>query len=134
MSGFSTTEGDAMMASAICMKVTTDRPADLWLGLFTNSAATSAITFSTVTQPTGTGYALITLTDASWTGAAAIRSYAKQTFTAGAGGFTGSIYGYFIATKSGGTQRVIWMEIDPAGPYTMASGDTYDVTPSVTFA
>lgn len=134
MAGFVPNEGEALIADIICRRSLTDRPADLWLGLFTNAAADETTTHAAITEPTGTGYARKTLTDASWTGSADARAYALQTFTAGAGGWTGSIYGYFIATKAGGTQRVLFMEIDPSGPYTMAANDTYDITPNVTFA
>lgn len=135
MAGFVPDEGEAAIANLVCKRFLTDRDANLELGLFTNAAAGEATTHAAITEPTGTGYARITLTDASWTGAADARAYAKQTFTAGAGGWTGSVYGYFIATKAaGGTQRVLFMEIDASGPYTFAAGDTYDVTPNVTFA
>ena len=134
MAGFTPNEGEALIADIICKRVLTDRPADLELGLFTNAAADETTNHAAITEPSGTGYARKTLTDGSWTGAADVRSYAVQQFVAGAGGWTGSVYGYFIATKAGGTQRVLWMEIDPAGPYTFAANDTYDVTPNVTFA
>ena len=135
MAGFATTEGDALLATIICQRTSVDRDANLSLVLFTNSGATSAINHSTLTQPTGTGYAAITLTDGSWTGSAAVKAYAQQTFTAGAGGWTGTVYGYAILSiSSGGTARVIWMEIDPNGPYTFNAGDTYAITPNITAA
>lgn len=134
MAGFTPDEGEKLIADIICKRVLTDHPVDLWLGLFTNAAASETTTHAAITEPTGTGYARITLTDGSWTGAADVRSYPMSTFTGGAGGWTGDIYGYFIATKAGGTQRVLWIEIDPSGPYTIAENDTYDVTLNVTFA
>lgn len=135
MAGITTNEGEALIADLACKRVLTDRDADLELGLFTNAAASETTTHAAITEPTGTGYARKTLTDASWTGAADARAYAKQTFTAGVGGWAGSIYGYFIATKAaGGTQRVLWMEIDPAGPYVLAENDTYDCNLNVSFA
>ena len=134
MAGFVPNEGEALIADLVCKRALTDRPADLELGLFTNAAAGETTDYASITKPTGTGYGAKTLTDASWTGAADSRAYALQTFTAGAGGWSGSIYGYYIATKAGGTQRVLFMEIDPAGPYTMNENDTYDVTLNVTFA
>lgn len=133
MAGFTPDEGEKLIADIICKNVVTDRIADLELGLFTNAAAGETTTHATITEPTGTGYARKTLTDASWTGAADARAYALQTFTAGAGGWTGSIYGYFICTK-GATKRVLFMEIDPSGPYTLAAADTLDITANVTFA
>ena len=135
MAGFTPNEGEALIADLVCKRALTDRNADLELGLFTNAAADETTTHAAITEPSGTGYARITLTDASWTGAADARAYALQTFTAGAGGWSGSIYGYFICT-TGATKRVLWMEIDAVtpAPFTMAANDTYDVTPNVTFA
>jgi len=135
MAGFCPDEGEACIADLVWKRSLTDRDADLELGLFTNSAPGETITEATITEPTGTGYARITLTDASWTGSADARAYAQQTFTGGAGGWTGSIQGYFIATKSaGGTQRILAIEVDPSGPYTINAGDTYKITPNNTHA
>lgn len=135
MAGFVPDEGEALIADMVCKRTLTDRDADLEIGLFTNSSPGETITEATITEPTGTGYARQTLTDANWTGAADSRAYAQITFTGGAGGWTGSVYGYFIATKaSGGTQRLLFVEIDGSGPYTINENDTYKVTPNVTFA
>lgn len=135
MAGFVPNEGEALIASLVMQRVLTDRDANLELGLFTNSAPGETITEATLTEPSGTGYARIDLTDGSWTGSADARAYAQQTFTGGAGGWTGSVQGYFIATKAaGGTQRLLLLEVDSNGPYTINEGDTYKVTPNVTFA
>lgn len=135
MAGFVPDEGEALMGDLVFKRALGDRDADLELGLFTNAAPGETITEATLTEPTGTGYARKTLTDASWTGAGDTRSYAEQTFTGGAGGWTGSIQGYFIATKAaGGTQRILAIEVDPNGPYTINENDTYKITPSITFA
>src|SRR3990167_857346 len=118
MAGFVPNEGEAAIANLVCKRVLTDRDADLELGLFTNVAPDETMTHAALTEPTGTGYARITLTDASWTGAADARAYAQQTFTGGAGGWTGIVQGYFINTKAaGGTKRLLFIEIDAAGPY-----------------
>jgi hypothetical protein len=130
MAGFVPTEGKTLLATLIHKRTYhVDRDSGLEVGLFTNAAADATLTEATVTEPTGTGYARITLTDSNWSIAGAVSSYAKQTFTGGAGGWTGSVYGYFVATKAaGGTQRLLYVEIDPAGPFTIGEGDTYDVT------
>lgn len=131
MAGFTPDEGEKVIADMIYKRDFTDRDANLELGLFTNAAPDETTTLAAITEPVGTGYGRITLTDALWTGSLDTRSYAKQTFTAGAGGWTGSVRGYFIATKSaGGTPRLLHVEVDPSGPYTFAAGDTYDVTPN----
>lgn len=135
MAGFVPDEGEALIADMVCKRTLTDRDADLELGLFTNVTPGETITEATITEPTGTGYARIDLTDANWTGSADTRAYAEQTFTGGAGGWTGSVQGYFIATKaSGGTQRLLFIEVDSSGPYTIGAGDTYKITPNVTVA
>jgi hypothetical protein len=132
MAGFTPDEGETLIAQVIHQRTHTDRPANLQLGLFTNVTPAETITHATITEPTGTGYARITLTDASWNVTGAVASYAQQTFTGGAGGWTGSIQGYFICTTTGGTQRLLYVEVDAAGPYTIAAGDTYKITPSIT--
>jgi len=135
MAGFVPNEGEALIADMVCKRVLTDRDANLELGLFTNAAPDETITEATLTEPSGTGYARIDLTDASWTGSADSRAYAQQTFTGGAGGWSGSIQGYFIASKAGGgTQRILFIEVDGNGPYTIAENDTYKITPNVTFS
>src|SRR3990167_6449640 len=124
MAGFVPNEGEVVIADVVCKRDLTDRIADLELGLFTNVAPDETINQAGLTEPTGTGYARITLTDASWTGAADARAYAQQTFTGGAGGWTGSVQGYFICTK-GATKRLLFIEVDASGPYTINENDTY---------
>jgi hypothetical protein len=131
MAGFVPNEGEKLIADLIFKRVLTDRDADLELGLFTNASVSETTTLADITEPTGTGYARITLTDGSWTGSADTRAYAQQTFTGGAGGWTGTVKGYFIATKAaGGTPRLLLIEVDANGPYTINENDTYKVTPS----
>lgn len=133
MSGFVPTEGKTLITTIVQERISVDRDADLELGLFTNVSPGSSITQATITEPTGTGYARITLTDGSWSISGAMASYAQQTFTGGSGGWAGSIQGYFISTKSsGGTKRLLYIEVDSAGPYTINSGDTYKITPNIT--
>jgi hypothetical protein len=133
MAGFTPNEAETLIAQVIFQRTHVDRDATLEMGLFTNSGATETITEATLTEPTGTGYARKVLTDASWNVTAGTASYAQQTFTGGAGGWTGSVYGYFIASvSSGGTQRIVVIEIDSGGPYTIAEGATYKITPNIT--
>lgn len=135
MAGIIPNEGESLIANIIFKRILTDRDANLELGLFTNASVGESTTEAALTEPTGTGYARINLTDASWSVSGDVASYAQQTFTGGVGGWTGSIYGYFIATKaSGGTQRLLAIEVDPNGPYTINEADTYKVTPSITVA
>ena len=129
MPGFLPDEGEALNAKLVLNNADVDRGTDLELLLFTNVAPGETITEATLTEPTGTGYARINLTDASWSAG----SYALQTFTGGVSDWTGSIQGYAIVTK-GATPRIIAIEVDPSGPYTIAENDTYKVTPNITYA
>ena len=133
MAGFLPDEGEALIGNLVFKNADADRGTNLDLNLFTNVAPGETITEATLTRPTGTGYAAIALTDASWTGAADTRSYAQQTFTGGAGGWTGSIQGYFLASV-GTTQRLLAIEVDGNGPYTINENDTYKITPNITYA
>ena len=135
MVGFTPDEAETLIAEVIFKRTSADRDANLELGLFTNASPAETITEATITEPTGTGYARIALTDANWTVLNGVASYAQQTFTGGAGGWTGSIQGYFIATNAaGGTKRLIAVEVDANGPYTIGEGDTYKITPNVTIS
>jgi len=133
MAGLLPNEGETLVANLLFKNADVDRGTDLELLLFTNTTAPETITEATLTEPTGTGYARITLTDGSWTVTNDTASYALQTFTAGAGGWTGSIYGYAIVT-TGTTPRIVAIEVDTNGPYTMSENDTYDITPNITVA
>lgn len=133
MPGILPNEGETLVANLVFKNADVDRGTDLELLLFTNASIDETITAATLTEPTGTGYARINLTDASWVVTNDVASYALQTFTAGAGGWTGSVYGYAIVTK-GTTPRIVQIEVDPSGPYTMNDGATYDVTPQITIA
>jgi hypothetical protein len=133
MAGFLPDEGESLVVSMVYKRELGDRDADLELGLFTDASPADTITEATINEPTGTGYARITLTDASWTGSGDARAYPQQTFTGGAGGWTGSVQGYFIATKAaGGTPRLVAIEVDGNGPYTINENDTYKITPNIT--
>jgi len=135
MAGFTPDEGETLIAQMIHQRTHADRDADLELGLFTNLAPGETLTHAAITEPTGTGYARITLVDASWSVVGDTASHAQQTFTGGAGGWTGSIQGYFIATKSaGGTKRLLYVEVDGNGPYTINENDTYKITPNIAIA
>jgi len=135
MAGFTPNEGETVIAQVVHQRTHIDRDADLEIGLFTDAAPGETITEATISEPTGGSYARKTLTDASWNVTGDLASYAEQVFTAGVGGYTGSIYGYFIASKSsGGTQRLLYVEIDAAGPFVMTEDDEYRITPNITVA
>ena len=136
MAGFVPDEGETLLANLVTKRTLTDRDANLELGLFTDTSPADSITEATISEPTGGGYARIDLTDASWTvsGNPASASYAEQTFTASGSDYSANVYGYFIATKaSGGTQRLLVVEVDANGPYDINDGDSYSITPSISF-
>lgn len=133
MAGLLPDEGETLVANLIFKGADVDRGVGLELGLFTNITAPETITAATLTEPTGTGYARIQLTDANWSVTAGVASYAKQTFTAGAGGWTGGVYGYFVVTK-GTVPRIVAIELYPAGSVVYAANDTQDITLNITVA
>lgn len=133
MAGFTPNEGETVIGQVIHQRTHADRDADLELGLFTDAAPAETITEATIGEPTGGSYARITLTDASWTVTGDNASYAQQTFTATGSDYSANVYGYFVATKSsGGTQRLLYVEVDSAGPYDINQDDTYAITLSIT--
>ena len=135
MAGFTPNEAETLIGQLIFQRIHVDRDATLVMGLFTDAAPAETITYATLTEPTGTGYAELVLTDASWSVTGGVASYTQQTFTGGAGGWTGSVQGYYIASVSaGGTARLIVIEVDSGGPYTIAEGATYKITPNITIS
>lgn len=128
MAGFLPDEGEVMINDILYAGSSVDRGTGMELGLFTNvGVSADTITHATLTEPTGTGYARIALANASWTGTNP-KSYPQQTFTVGAGGWTGSVQGYFVCTTGGTAKRIVAIEVDPSGPYTLAANDTYKIT------
>jgi len=133
MAGFTPDEGETLLAQIIHQRTHVDRDANLELGLFTNATPGETITQATITEPTGGGYARIDLTDASWSIVGDTASYAQQTFTCTGTDYSALVYGYFISSKAAaGTKRLLYVEIDAAGPYDINVGDTYKITPNIT--
>jgi hypothetical protein len=135
MAGLLPAEGEIVIANLLFAGSSADRGTSLELGLFTNSSISNSITHATLTEPTGGDYARKTLANASWT-PGSTSTYAKQTFTPIGTAYTGAIYGYFICTGGTGytNKRIIAIELDPNGPFTLNVSDTYDVTPSITIS
>ena len=130
MAGFTPNEGETLVANIIYKRILTDRDVNgLEMGLFTNASVDETTVHSGLTEPTGGGYARITLTDSGWTVTNDTASYAQQTFTATGSAYVGTVKGYFIATiAAGGTKRLLHIEVDASGPYTMNTNDTYKIT------
>lgn len=113
MPGITPDEGENLVARIIYRRDLGDRDANLLLGAFTNVTIGESITLASITEPTGTNYARKTLTDANWTVTGDTGTFPQQVFTAGAGGWTPEVQGYFIATQSAsGTPRLLHIELD----------------------
>jgi hypothetical protein len=106
---------------------------DVTLGL--TSAQIDALTESSFTEATFTGYSSKALTGGSWTtgaGNPATGSYAQQTFTSSANQTPQAVYGYYVVRTSGG--RLQWFETFPGPVIFEFSGEFYRVTPRITLA
>lgn len=109
-------------------------PENLILRLFTsNTTPAEADTAGTYTEASGSGYAAITLTGASWAapveGAPSSIAYAAQTFTFS--GALGNVYGYYMTRAS--SARIALAERFSNGPYNIQnSGDAIVITPTIT--
>lgn len=102
--------------------------ASLYMGLYTNtSEAVEASGLSTIQEPSGNGYTRKTLSRGSWTVSGANASYAEQTFTA-AGGDWGNCYGYFIATSTDSSGKLLCVEQFSDGPYSVDDTESVKVT------
>jgi hypothetical protein len=108
--------------------------------LFTNdvtsgltAAQVDALTESSFTEATFTGYAAATLASASWTstpGDPGVASYAQQTFTRSSTGTLQNVYGYYVVRSSDGA--LAWFEKFPGPAPIEFSGDAIRVTPRIT--
>lgn len=130
MAGELALEGRELIGNLVFVNGDVDRGSGLELGLFINPTIDNTITEATINEPSGASYARIALADASWSNVQGLMTFAKQTYTGGAGGFVDNIYGYFIAT-TGTTPRIIGFEVDPNGPRLIEENFTYSVTPQL---
>lgn len=90
----------------------------------------NALTESSFTEATFTGYSAKALTGGSWTTTQddpSTGAYAQQTFTC-SGGASQQIYGYYLTKTTGGALQ--WYE-QFDGPVTISSGDSLRVTPAI---
>lgn len=131
MAGITPIEGQQLIAKLLYSRVLVDRDEDLELGLFTNATVGETTTLADIDEPALGGYARKTLSDASWDITAGEAGYAALSFTAVGGAFV-DVMGYFIATKSAsGSPRLLHLEVDPDGPFTVDAANTYSVTLSI---
>ncbi len=104
----------------------------LYLGIYTNETEPAEdATLASITEPVGNGYARIVLARGTWVITADYAQYAQQTFTAD-GGNWGNCYGYFIATSSDGTGKLLAVEQFSSGPFNTSDGDSIKITPKIT--
>jgi hypothetical protein len=106
----------------------------IYIGLYTapTSEPAATATLSSLTEPSGYGYARIQLNDGDWTVASQIATNLQKTFTA-SGGNWGNVYGYFICDCASGTSgNLIAVENFSDGPYNVVNGGSVKVTPKFT--
>jgi hypothetical protein len=137
MAGFCPTEGLEEIAIEVVDRSYTNRTGTLELGLFIDAAPGASITYATLNKASGTGSTPKVLVDATWNDTSpGVKTYPPVTFTAGSGGITGTIYGYYVATiPDTGSKKLLCVEVDldVGVPYTMGENDTYEVTPTINF-
>jgi len=107
---------------------------DIYLKLFTNDLTPDDDTvIGDITEASGNGYAVKTLTMANWTvtpAATTVAVYAQQIFS-----FTGNLgncYGLFIVMKTTGTLLIV--ERFPDGPYYGSATQDIMITPRIELA
>lgn len=102
-----------------------------YLGLYTNTTEPAeTANLAALTEPSGNNYSRQTLARGSWTVTDDLASFAQQTFAAT--GAWGNVYGYFIATSSDGSGKLLFVEQFTNGPYNIQNnGDEIRVTPNV---
>ncbi len=112
---------------------------NLYLGIYTDAAeppenAGLPTQGNPITELAGSGYARIPLArGAGWTRTGDYVTYAQQTFTA-AGGAWANCYGYFIATSSDNSGKLIAVEHFSGGPFNVPDGGSIKITPKITCA
>jgi hypothetical protein len=130
MAGIIPDEGKTLLTNLIFKGGDVNRGTNLELGLFTNSSVSTSTILGDLVEPTGGSYARIQLVDANWSLVAGYAVYAMQSFQPVGTAYAQPIYGYFIATK-GTVPKLLGLELDVNGPYTMTTTGLYDVTPKV---
>lgn len=121
---------DAILATNYTLRLFAN---DVTAGL--NAAQIEALTVSSFTEATFTGYSAKTLTGGSWTttaGAPCVGVYAQQQFTSTADQAAQTVYGYYVTRTSGGA--LDWFEYFTAPVVVEFLNDAIRVTPRITLA
>jgi hypothetical protein len=113
----------------VCFKKGTSAPTNLYLGLYTNTTEPAeTATLASLTEPSGGGYARIAIAcGGDWTLSSDQITAAQKTFAA-SGAAWGNCYGYFIATTSDGSGKLLAVEQFSDGPYNVVDGGSVKVT------
>ena len=100
----------------------------LYLGLYKNSEEPPEdVSLSDLSEPSGNGYGRIALAPADWSISGDLAQQPQKTFQA-SGGDWGNVYGYFIATSSDNSGKLIAVEHFQDGPYNVVNGGSVKVT------
>lgn len=104
---------------------------ELTLGLFTNAAGTLTATsvWADIAQPTGTGYAEIDLSQATWVNTNGILTYPQQQWTAAAD-WNLPVQGYYVRNRNA-SPVLVHIEYRNDGGFTMLNGRIYTVDTSI---
>jgi hypothetical protein len=113
----------------VAFKKNTAPPTNLYLGLYTNTTEPAEnATLSSLTEPSGGGYSRIAIACGDdWTLAADQITAAQKVFYA-SGAAWGNVYGYFIATSSDNSGKLLAVEHFSDGPYNVVDGGSVKVT------
>ena len=132
MAGKWVDEGENRVANILFGSTAVD--GSLYLRLYTdNTEPAETDGLADVTEETGTGYAAITLTRGTWSITADVVQYAEQTFTASAADWV-SVYGYYIATSTDNSGKLLAVENFTDGPYAVGDGNSIKIVPKITVA
>jgi hypothetical protein len=126
MAGFSPNEGLNYLGNIIYKGATQE---NLTLGLFTNVTddLTETSVWADVTQPSGSGYAEVSLTQGTFTVAAdGFVTYPQQSWTANADWSPGTVYGYYVRNNAG-TPKLLHVQYRDGGAFDMTLGRVYTV-------
>ena len=130
MAGITVNEGLSYFGNVLYKGATQE---NLTLGLFTNAAGTLTETsaWAAVTQPSGTGYAEITLVQGTFVVSAdGTVTYPQQQWTATADWTGGDIQGFYIRNNNG-TPVLVHVQERDSGGFPMTTGRIYTVDLSV---
>lgn len=122
-------EGEARIADILFGTQAVD--GELYLGIYKDSSEPAEdATIASLNEVSGFDYARKTLTRGSWSLTGGEAEYAEQTFLASGGGW-GITYGYFIATSSDDSGKLIAVEQFSVGR-DIEDGKGLKITPKFT--